>query len=121
MMNVSHQPRVRTESALHATFDRSLAKSDEQARAGTLPRLIRQGAGYAVWSVSSRTVGGSVYLVEAALNGDTGCDCQAAGWCWHRTHVERAQAGHIGAFVLAHPTPLPAISAAMLAGKREVA
>lgn len=97
---------------------RGLAKSDEQARARNLPRLLGRGAladeatGEVIgrrleYSVASRTTGGTVYIVFVEL--PTGekprVRCTCAGGevgvdCWHRLHVMRALAGHIGQLVL---------------------
>jgi hypothetical protein len=108
--------QVRTPEQMQALFDRSLAKSDEQARAGNLPRLLRHNAaGDAVFSVASRTTGGAIYLLVAEPNG-VACDCQALGYCWHVAHVERAIAGEIG-MVIVQPRPLVPASAAALSGK----
>lgn len=110
--------QVRTPEQMQALFDRSLAKSDEQARAGNLPRLLRHTpAGEPVYSVASRTTGGAVYLLVVEAGGAVTCDCQAAGYCWHRHHVERAIAGEIGQVVVT-PRPIVGITAAMLCGKR---
>jgi len=114
-INVSHRARVRTQAQVQATLDRALVKSDEQARIGNLPRLVRSFSTpdgvRQVWSVSSRTTGGVIYMLDT-LVGTTGvveslCECQATGWCWHRSHVERAIDGAIGAFVMPPTMPRP--------------
>jgi hypothetical protein len=116
--NVPHRPKVRTESQLQATFDRALAKSAEQAQAGNLPRLLHtfdmDDGQRQVWSVASRTLGGTVYLLDT-LTSPTGavdvlCECPSSGWCWHRTHVERAIAGEIGHFAVPAAPPPPRLS-----------
>jgi hypothetical protein len=54
--------------------------------------------------VVSVAIGGVVYLLDTLVTPDgtteSLCDCQAAGWCWHRSHVERAIAGEIGHFTV---------------------
>jgi hypothetical protein len=108
----------RVEPPVEAIGLRALHKSDEQTRARNLPRLLGRGAladertGEVIgrrleYSVASRTTGGTVYIVFVELpraerarfrctcpGGDVGRDC------WHRVHVMRALAGHIGQIVL---------------------
>ena len=90
--------------SVHVTrtsFDRMVAKSEEQTRHGNLPRLLRVLAGERtvgltqIWSVASRTVSGEIRIVEVTWPPDGGkrtltCDCPATGHCWHRVHVLRA-------------------------------
>ena len=51
-----------------AARERAQAKAHEQARAGNLPTLLRQrftgDALVELWSVGSRTQGGTVYLID---------------------------------------------------------
>jgi len=94
--------RVRTESQMQAMFDRATTKSDEQARVGNLPRLVRYNEdGEPIYAVTSRTTSGSVYLVHVDRANYLTCECEATGWCWHRTHVQRARGGEIGTIDLA--------------------
>jgi hypothetical protein len=115
-MNDTTRGTFYTPARLQAFLDRSKAKSDEQARAGNLPRRVRTNAYETIWAVSSRTEGGQYWLVTESKQGELACDCYASGRCWHVYHVSRALAGEIGR--LEH-TPRPAInvSAAFLSGK----
>jgi hypothetical protein len=93
------RPRVRTPDELAKALRKARTKSDEQARHGNLPHLIEaRPDGSRLWHVLSRTIAGLVYEVAESRDGDLACDCQALGWCWHRTHAERASAGEIGHF-----------------------
>jgi hypothetical protein len=101
-INATANAWVRSPAQVQAALDRALARSAEQSDVGNLPRLIRayeaEDGQRSVWSVGSRTVGGTIYLVDALVHGDDIdllCECQSAGWCWHRTHVERAMTGQI--------------------------
>lgn len=87
-------------------FDRMIAKSEEQTRAGNLPRLLRtlpqqpNGDLVQIWSVSSRTVAGEIHIVEVAQPTDgrpplITCDCPAVEYCWHQMHVLRAMNGEV--------------------------
>ena len=107
-----------------ATFDRALVKSDEQARVGNLPRLVRSfttdEGERQVWSAASRTTGGAVYLLDTlttpAGTVEAMCDCQALGHCWHITHTERAIAGEIGHFTVPTAPARPRYSNADIFG-----
>lgn len=87
-------------------LDRATAKSDEQARAGNLPRVVRRGFGEVIWCVASRTEGGVYYLLRESDEGEITCDCPASVLCWHRVHVGRALAGVIGTLENAHRPPM---------------
>jgi hypothetical protein len=97
-------------------MDRSIAKSDEQCRAGNLPRVARRNAVETVWTVASRTEGGVYYLLTENRDGELSCDCPADR-CWHKVHVARAIAGEIGTLER-KPRPAVEVSAAFLSGKR---
>src|SRR4051812_11062879 len=69
-------------------FDRMVAKSEEQVRAGNLPRWLRSlpqasnGDLTQVWSVASRQTAGEVHIVEVVQPTDgrevvVNCDCPA--------------------------------------------
>ncbi len=98
--------RVRTQAQVQAALDKALLKSDEQARQGNLPRLLRTFDERQVWSVASRMTGGTYYEVQANVGPAADaeiellCECPSQGWCWHRTHVERAILGEIGRIVV---------------------
>jgi len=101
MNNVTAAPtmqRTREESARA----RAQAKAHEQARVGNVPTLIRQrftgDALVELWSVGSRTQGGTVYLIDLchdAAGVETLCDCPAADGCWHRAACRLAHADRI--------------------------
>lgn len=87
-------------------FDRMVAKSEEQVRAGNLPRLLRvlpqqpNGDVIEVWSVGSRQTAGAIHIVEVSLHTDgrppsAACDCPAERYCWHKVHVLRALNGEV--------------------------
>ena len=85
-----------------AARERAQAKAVEQARVGNVPTLIRQrftgDALVELWSVGSRTSGGTVYLVDLRHDADgisTLCDCPAADCCWHRAACRLAHADRI--------------------------
>ena len=75
---------------------RATAKSDEQARAGNLPRLVRADVERRVWAVGSRTEGGTYWLLAEQADGQVFCDCPALGPCWHQLHLSRALSGEVG-------------------------
>ncbi|MCC6627136.1 MAG: hypothetical protein IT340_07005 [Chloroflexi bacterium] len=90
-------------------FDRMIAKSEEQVRAGNLPRLLRtlpeqpNGDVVQVWSVGSRQTAGEIRIVETYQPTDgrpllTRCDCPAERHCWHQAHVLRALNGEVPFF-----------------------
>ena len=91
--------------AKQARIDRAIAKAWEQARAGNLPTLLRQhDTGHdtkQVWSVGSRTAGGTVYTIDLAADADgisTLCDCagsEADRICWHRAATRLAALGEL--------------------------
>ncbi len=91
---------------LRPRFDRMIAKSEEQTRAGNLPRMLRllpqqpNGDLVQIWSVSSRTVAGEIRIVEVTQPTDgrapsVTCDCPASEHCWHQMHVLRAINGEV--------------------------
>ncbi len=91
---------------LRPRFDRMIAKSEEQTRAGNLPRMLRllpqqpNGDLVQIWSVSSRTVAGEIRIVEVTQPTDgrapsVTCDCPASEHCWHQVHVLRALSGEV--------------------------
>jgi hypothetical protein len=89
------------------SFDRMIAKSEEQVRAGNLPRLLRtlpqqpNGDVIQVWSVGSRLTAGEIHIVEVCQPTTDGralvarCDCPAERHCWHQAHVLRALNGEV--------------------------
>jgi hypothetical protein len=89
---------AQSEQSRQASIDRATAKSVEQAAAGNLPILLRSyvnhdGEARSTWSVTSRTTGGTHYLVDALVDGNgvqTLCECPATGICWHRAHTRAA-------------------------------
>jgi hypothetical protein len=95
-----------TTAPRRAAFDRMVAKSEEQVRAGNLPRLLRvlpqrpNGDVIEVWSVGSRQTAGEIHIVEVSLHTDgrppsVTCDCPAERYCWHMVHVLRALNGEV--------------------------
>jgi hypothetical protein len=92
-----------------STYLRALAKSDEQARTGNLPRLVeRTGSGLTrTFAVGSRG-SANLYLVSISSPSHeedyyAGCECAAGKvprLCWHVVHVVRALDGTIGSFAL---------------------
>jgi hypothetical protein len=124
-------PRVRTPAQVQAVFDRALAKSAEQAAFGNLPRLIRaydtpEGQ-HQTWAVASRRQGGAIYLLNVLVPATGGvaeleCDCRAHGWCWHRTHLERALAGQIPHYTIHQPVIVaPLVQRCPICGRIESA
>jgi hypothetical protein len=100
-INVS-QPQA----SRQARIDRAVAKALEQARTGNLPTLLRTYTSdpletWQVWSVGSRTVAGTVYLIDLKADADglsTLCSCQAGDAnriCWHRAAARMAALGEI--------------------------
>jgi hypothetical protein len=90
-------------------FDRMIAKSEEQVRAGNLPRILRSlpqapnGDLVQVWSVASRQTAGEIHIVEVVQPTDgrevtLRCDCPAEHHCWHQAHVLRALNGEVPFF-----------------------
>ena len=106
MVNVPQTTRTRTPAAIRAVIDRALAKAREQARANNVPALLSSevaaDATRQRWAVSSRTVAGTVYLVDLTADADgvsTLCQCEAqhAGrLCWHRAAARLAMFREIG-------------------------
>jgi len=103
-------PRTHGQSMRQSRFDRATARSDEQARLGNLPRVVRTDATATVWAVCSRGEAGHVHLVTESASGEMSCECVATGPCWHLRHVSRALAGEIGTLA---PKPRIDISALM--------
>jgi hypothetical protein len=102
MNNVSQPPRTRTPEQTQTAIIRATAKVWEQAEARNLPRLLRQfdtdHDTRQVWTIGSRTTGGTVYTVDlmADANGiATMCDCEAVGICWHRQAARMAVFGQV--------------------------
>lgn len=94
---MADRPRVRTQEQVQRRLDKARSKAHEQARLGNLPYLMRSNETTTVFNVHSRTSGGAVYTVTLDhLSGESTCDCDAPGWCWHRSAVECAMAGEIG-------------------------
>ena len=101
-MDTTASPPTRTPEQRQRAIDRAMSKALEQARAGNLPTLLRIFTSpdgletRQFWTVSSRTVAGSVYNVD--LTADSGgiktlCTCAAAEadrLCWHRAAVRLA-------------------------------
>lgn len=131
---VPQPQRTREESAR----ERAQAKAFEQARAGNLPTLLRQQfTGDAIrelWSVGSRTQGGTVYLIDLchdAAGVETLCDCPAEAVCWHRAAVRLAHADALPfhntqGWRMTPKTPAPApapikLDQAVLTGRRRTA
>ena len=105
-----------------AAYLRAQAKSDEQARAGNLPRLVKVqhgadtlGGAAGAWTFTVAGRGdGSIYIVavagslvepfpQAAPALAVACSCPAGRvprLCWHVVHVLRALDGAIGIFTL---------------------
>lgn len=91
--------------ARRASIDRATAKAQEQGRAGNVPTVVTVRAwsnGTTRWrySLSSRTAGGAVYLIDLTDNHGqltTHCDCPAIGICWHRVAVRLAHRGDLTA------------------------
>ena len=86
-------------------IERAVHRALEQAAVGNVPVLLRQHdrtyETAQVWSIGSRTTGGSVYVVETSASAqgvETRCTC-AAGQedriCWHRASVRLAIFGDI--------------------------
>lgn len=112
--------QVRTDRAMGAMFDRALAKSEEQTRAGNFPTRLRVLADQrSIWSVGSRTAGGTIYLLEVDADGGVAeCECPALGYCWHREHVQRAVGGDIAHHEVRTVRPVGAIDARTVSGRR---
>lgn len=89
-------PRTHRQSMRQSMLDRATARSDEQARLGNLPRVVRQSPRETVWAVCSRGEAGHVHLVTEHASGELTCECVASGPCWHLRHVHRAIGGEIG-------------------------
>jgi hypothetical protein len=105
-----------TTAPRRTSFDRMVAKSEEQVRAGNLPRLLRilpqppSGAAVQVWSVGSRQTAGEIHIVEVTLPTDgrpsaTACDCPSERHCWHQIHVLRAINGEVPYYRTPERTP----------------
>lgn len=117
--NVAHEPRTRTPQQQQAIIDRALSKAHEQARAGNLPSLLRQHNALdnlsttQVWTVGSRTTGGTIYRVVVTADGDglsSLCECEAAHAnriCWHRAACRLAALGDIPSHTTAHQPVTP--------------
>jgi len=130
---VAAQPRTREQAAR----ERAQAKAFEQARAGNLPTLLRQqftgDALRELWSVGSRTQGGTVYLIDLchdAAGVETLCDCPAEAVCWHRAACRLAHADALpfhntqGWRMTPKQKPVPApipLNQAVLTGRRRLA
>lgn len=115
-------------------FDRMVAKSEEQVRAGNLPRLLRvlprqpNGEAIQVWSVGSRQTAGEIHIVEVNQPTDGGdlatvvrCDCPSERHCWHQVHILRAMNGEVPYYRTPDRTPIATrqIASAVLPGLRE--
>ena len=101
-----HQNVAQDQESRQARIDRAVAKAHEQARAGNLPTLLKSYTTdpletWQVWSVGSRTVAGTVYLIDLKADADglsTLCSCQAGDAnriCWHRAAARMAALGEI--------------------------
>ena len=94
-----------TQASRDRAIERAVTRALEQSRAGNLPTLLRAYVDPAqtcqVWSIGSRTTGGTVYLIDLEANSDgitTHCSCQAGDAdriCWHRAAVRLACLGEI--------------------------
>lgn len=105
---------------IQTSIDRATARALEQARLGNLPTLISSDADAAqtwqVWSVSSRTTDGSIYVVDLYADIDglrTICSCEAgkaSRICWHRAASRLACLGDIPHFEAAEAATLETAS-----------
>jgi hypothetical protein len=90
---------------VQATINRAIARAHTQAQAGNIPALLSSDvtptATRQTWAVTSRSVAGTVYLVDLVADSsgiDTHCECEAshAGRiCWHRASARLALFGDI--------------------------